>query len=606
MNPSLLLIPDRYKAAKLYSQIPDSGAGDLTFARNSNATRVNSAGLIEKVRTNLVLYSEEFDNAYWSKQNGTITANTQVAPDGTTTADTLTSDGGTVVANKSCIHKDSITPIDSNIYTRAIFLKKGNTRYAWLSTLGSSFTDSRGFIFDFDDEVVTLIFSVTAEDIKVEKLIDGWYRFSILIASSNNNSRNLSAGMTKSPTTFEDHDSGDFVHIWGAQLETGDIATDYIPTTTAAVSVGITADIPRLDYTGGGCPSLLLEPQRTNLVTFSEQFDNAGWSKLNSSTITANTSVSPSGYQDADKFQASNLAFGGILRQSPTVTSGVAYTFSFFCKKDNHRYVGIRFNTSTVGGTIIPTYDFDTNTFNSQGVTGVTLSSQLYANGWVRVILTYTSTTIIGLCDICIVPSDGDTATALTGTEAILVWGAQLEVGSYVSSYIPTLGSSVTRLADAGGNKTSASALIGQAQGTMFLEVQVTQNTPSDAAVLLGVFDSTAANNRIQIVTRLGFLQTYIEANSVGYVVNQTLATLTAGTTYKVALAYSSAGIVVYINGASVYTNTSALAFTATLETISVGSRAAIDTFGQGERIASSALYTTRLTNAELAALTAL
>jgi hypothetical protein len=63
--------------------------------------------------------------------------------------------------------------------------------------------------------------------------------------------------------------------LQNAQLETGDIATDYIPTTTTAVSVGPVANLPRLNYPinsdgSVGCPSLLLEPQRTNVVPYSE------------------------------------------------------------------------------------------------------------------------------------------------------------------------------------------------------------------------------------------------------------------------------------------------------------------------------------------------
>jgi hypothetical protein len=306
------------------------------------------------------------------------------------------------------------------------------------------------------------------------------------------------------------------------------------------------------------------------LVTFSEQFNS--WTLIGGGSVTSNSTTSPDGFANADTIEPL-----GYAKRIITMAGG-SNTFSIYFKaKDTNCLVRIGF--LGVG---------DSSLIDAQ--------ETITTSQWKRMTITYTNA----------VAPLGVYFNIQSGDNDVFVWGAQVEAGSYPTSYIPTLGSSVTRLADVGGNKTSSSALIGQAQGTMFLEVQVTQNTPSAAAVLLGVFDATAANNRIQIVTRLGFLQTYIEANSVGYVVNQTLATLTAGTTYKVALAYSSAGIVVYVNGASVYTNTSALAFTATLETISVGSRAAIDTFGQGERIASSALYTTRLSNSELASLTSL
>ena len=89
-SASLVMIPSGYKEDVVYSQIPTSGAGDLSFTRASNGTRVNSAGLVEVVPWNLVEYSEQFDNAYWGKTDSSITANSATAPNGTTTADTFT------------------------------------------------------------------------------------------------------------------------------------------------------------------------------------------------------------------------------------------------------------------------------------------------------------------------------------------------------------------------------------------------------------------------------------------------------------------------------------------------------------------------------------
>jgi hypothetical protein len=182
------------------------------------------------------LRSEEFDDAYWTKQNGAVTANTQVAPDGTTTADTLTSDGGSVTINKSGVVRFAATPRDGNIYAKSVFVKKGNTRYAWFSGLGTLFGNAQGIIFDFDDEVVTSFFNVTQADVKIVKLLNGWYRLSISILSSAGTNENFSVGMTNSPTTFLSHNSGDFVHIWGAQAELSSTASSYIPTVASTVT----------------------------------------------------------------------------------------------------------------------------------------------------------------------------------------------------------------------------------------------------------------------------------------------------------------------------------------------------------------------------------
>ena len=113
-DASLVMIPSGYKTSKVYSVKPTDGSGDLTFSRsNDTATRVNSAGLIEKVRTNVIPYSQAFDNALWIKdRNGTgiapsVTANNATAPDGTLTADTIVfnAGAGTTTGDSSVIYQ---------------------------------------------------------------------------------------------------------------------------------------------------------------------------------------------------------------------------------------------------------------------------------------------------------------------------------------------------------------------------------------------------------------------------------------------------------------------------------------------------------------------
>jgi len=88
-DASLVVIPSGYKTSKIYAEKPTDGSGDLTFTRASGATRVASNGLIEKVRTNLVLQSQAMENASWSNFAITVSANSDTAPDGTLTADKL-------------------------------------------------------------------------------------------------------------------------------------------------------------------------------------------------------------------------------------------------------------------------------------------------------------------------------------------------------------------------------------------------------------------------------------------------------------------------------------------------------------------------------------
>ena len=151
---SLIQIPSGYKAGKLYSVIPNSGAGDFTHTRNGTATRVNSQGLIETVnanvprldypfidgvvqdcphlllepqRTNSLTYSEDFTNAVYSKQGtSSITSNTTTAPDGSLTADTLSGATGTSVSG-NVLRRNVSGTVDA---TLSIYVKSlGSTSF---------------------------------------------------------------------------------------------------------------------------------------------------------------------------------------------------------------------------------------------------------------------------------------------------------------------------------------------------------------------------------------------------------------------------------------------------------------------------------------------
>jgi hypothetical protein len=93
---SLAMIPSGYKTSKVYSALPITGDGDLTFSRsNDTATRVGPDGLIEKVRTNLQTYSQDFSNAVWVKSAGATLTHSQTDPNGGTTASRLQMPSGT-------------------------------------------------------------------------------------------------------------------------------------------------------------------------------------------------------------------------------------------------------------------------------------------------------------------------------------------------------------------------------------------------------------------------------------------------------------------------------------------------------------------------------
>jgi hypothetical protein len=588
MNPSLLLIPDRYKAAKLYSQIPDSGAGDLTFARNSNATRVNSAGLIEKVRTNLALYSQDFTNAAWYKELGnSATGNTIANPlDGTVNADTLTAtDTNAMNVNQL------FTAAATSEHTYSIYLKKNNH-----DLLQPYIFSGGGFAarieINLNDGTFT---TINGSGATVTSVGNGWYRITLIALISS--SAVFTTGALTSSTT-----GSRSVYVYGAQVETG-VATPYIPTTTAAVSVGVTADIPRLDYTGGGCPSLLLEPQRTNLALFSEQLNNVAWG-FQGSTVTANAAISPDGFANADAVVETATTDEHNRLISATLTAA-SYTASVFLKKFNETWCALYLFNGSVG--IRHWINLDTLTAGTSAPIGAGITAPLtltnYGNGWVRASMTFTADASSWSFYIANARSNGGaTSYAGNGTSGVYAWGAQVELGSYPTSYIPTLGSSVTRLADA-ASKTGISSLIGATEGTIYGEFTFTGISPQ-----MHMFVSVAGSfaNAVYVQT---FSATGISMQVWNGVVNQVAINssgLTAGQNVKFAAAYKANDFALYVNGVQVGTDTSG-SVPSGLSQVEVGNYAEGGSpFNFNSSIKTAALYPVRLSNSELATLTAL
>lgn len=569
------MIPSGYKDQKIYSVKPTDGTGDLTFSRASSATRVGPDGLIEKVRTNLITYSQALTNASWSQVNIATATAGQTDPNGGTGATTF---GGSNGSN-AIVTKDFATT-SGTPYTISIYIKGA----------------SAGTI-NFNHSGTTLAPQNTIS------YTTSWQRFTYsFVADSSTSTLFLGA--------FFSWDNGEQITFAFGQAETGDIATDYIPTTTAAVSVGPVSGLPRLDYLNSTCPKLLLEPQRSSMITFSEQLDNAAWTK-NVATITANASVSPDGYTNADTLTESTFTSdSAFIYETLVVTPSTPYTTSVFVKQGAGRYVYLRnyYNAGNAYHTVV--VDTQTGTITQasvgSGVINASSSIESYGNGWYRVSATQTSTVEIALFPIIglsatatpTVGSFGQITIASNAGRSASVWGCQVEAGAYATSYIPTLGASVTRVADA-CSKTSATALIGQTEGTLFSEIEVISGTTT-----IGIWlrqSGSLYDNMIQI--EYNNSSTAIRGSVVNGGVTQAEMTgpvIGAGV-HKIALAYKANNFALYVNGVQVGTDSSG--------TVPTCNEIYIDQYiDGGSRNAtkkSALLFKTRLTNAQLAELTA-
>ena len=563
---SLAMIPSGYKTSKVYSALPITGDGDLTFSRsNDTATRVGPDGLIEKVRTNTILQSETFENASWASVGvGTglapvVTANAGAAPDGTTTADRIVFDTGA-----------GTTSSDRSIFRQAISATTNRTGSFYIkSNTGSS--QSVGF----HDGAQTTIVVVTTS----------WQRFSVSILAVDtffgleNKGDNATAGTCD-------------VLVWGAQLETGDIATDYIATTSAAVSVGPVANLPRLDYLGSSCPRLLLEPQRQNVLNFSEQIDNAFWAKSNV-TISANAVTSPDGYTNADNLvENTATAVHGVGNLTGLTLTAVPYTFSVFVKKQNRNF----FVISTFDGSTTLDGYFNINTgavaTMPAGMTGTITN---YGNGWYRCTATRTmganSDNYFGFNAA---PTDGGSTYLGTGVVACSIYGGSLELGAYATSYIPTLGAAVTRGEDA-CSKTGISSLFGSAF-TIFVDVLKLQDTGPTRYLVAkgtgGTYDNWIAFEKVYEGVSL-----IVTDENAATLVNINKANIPVGQRMKIAARCENGSYAFYVNGEQI--GVSSAAFTPAVSSFDFHYYDYL-----GTQTYNQAMILQPLTNAQLAELT--
>ena len=225
---------------------------------------------------------------------------------------------------------------------------------------------------------------------------------------------------------------------------------------------------PMIDGKVVGCPHHILEPARTNLIGYSEDFSNSDWTKFNSSVI-ANSIISPDGTLNASKLIEDTA--NGTHRISDTIIvsgTGVAYTQSVFAKSGgNGRYLRMFRGSGTYNNAV---FDLENGTIVAQGGSRlISTKIEKYPNGWYRCISTYTTqfgniATYYGL------QNDNTDSYQGDGTSHIYLWGAQLEAGSYPTSYIPTNGSAVTRSAET-ANDSGDAATFNDSEGVLMAEI---------------------------------------------------------------------------------------------------------------------------------------
>jgi hypothetical protein len=304
-----------------------------------------SRGLrIQPSRTNLALYSEEFDNAYWTKQDVTITANADTAPDGTLTADKIVESSAS--ANRYVARTFSLSL--GVRYSFSVYLKSAGRNIARVYTGTAAGGVWANVNLAIGEIIATSAASGANLQAAAQKLGNGWVRVSISMTAVSSGASDMrvtpldadySAAVTNGTPYLGDGSSG--VFAWGMQFEVGAAPSSYIKTTTAsatrAADVVTSSNLSWFNslegsfFIDGAAENSLLNETGNDLVSNGSAFDNAAWTKTNT-TVTANNTTAPDSTLTADKVVETTALSGHDVRQTLTFVSSITYSLSVYAK----------------------------------------------------------------------------------------------------------------------------------------------------------------------------------------------------------------------------------------------------------------------------------
>ena len=461
----------------------------ITFRRGTPGTYYDGV-THAKAEENLVYPSIPDNN--WSASGYTVTTNSTTAPDGTTTASKIVLNNTTTTAS---VRVDPSVSIN-NFYTFSIYAKAGEFSVFNLDVTNSVFGDT-GINVDLS---IGSIIASGSDNISssITDVGNGWYRI-VMVGKS------VATGTTgyiiRNVEDTGDGSSG--FYLWGAQLEQRDAVTSYTATNGAPITkyqpklMTAAADRARFDHDPitGESKGLLIEEQRTNLLTYSQQIelqttntsDFNRWiiSTTSNGLLDSNASIAPDGTLSASRFYANtDLASPATFQQVYyTDTTPETLTFSVFAKAgQTNRYLQLLIGSGDVAGNPFANFNLFDGTISRDDSSIASIED--HGNGWYRCVITFTTVSTSGiLINPVIYLIDDDNAgrdQKMTGDSysGIYIWGAQLETGSFATSYIKTTGASATRSADnASITGENFSSWYRQDEGSILFDLKLSEDS---------------------------------------------------------------------------------------------------------------------------------
>lgn len=415
--------------------LPDS----VTYSRSSSASYVetykdplgrNKTRLTNDYVgsvTNLVTYSEQFDNAAWVKANTIVNANSEVNPiDGARTADKVTNINS---ANDRVFINDLATAVGVD-FLLSTMIKNIDTYIFSVAARSSSGALIRAY-FDFSgikngDPQISIN---SGDPVPFKKYLgDGWYQVGIKFTTT----------ASSYDLEFDINRQGEInksVYLFGAQLTLSDKPLPYVKTLDTSESKTFTAN-PRYEEKG-----LLVEGASTNLATYSEDINDASWSKTGLD-VTSNNTISPDGSFSADKLQT-NSSGARFIAKGINLSSDS--TLSVFAKAGNVSFICLDVVDAT-GRQATWTFNLANGEVgdNILSTLNSTARIQKHDNGWFRVSLSIDNLENSSHT-IRIYPATSASLVTTSVGDNIYIWGAQLEALPFATSYIRTTTAAVSR-----------------------------------------------------------------------------------------------------------------------------------------------------------------
>jgi hypothetical protein len=372
---------------------------------------------------------------------------------------------------------------------------------------------------------------------------------------------------------------------------------------SAGLYVSVANNVPAFEFnTDGTYRGLLVEPGATNLLLRSQEF-GATWTTTDI-TVTSNSIVAPDGATTADTI-TEGTAGTAITTQVATVSSGATTTFSIFLKVGSaNDFVRLFIGDSAMTANRVETFfQFSTGTLSgtaNQGTaTGASASVQALPNGWYRVSLSGAIPSVTSY-RVAINSASASGSGTRVNNSVYYLWQAQLETGSVATSPIVTTAGTASRVADS-VSLTGASSLIGQTEGTLYVESEY-KTGGIDGARILEIVGSNSNDNRVILIRGASSaVRIFIETADEGQA-DFTSTTNNLTGVFRTAVAYKENDIALYVNGVANGTDNSALI--PVCDKIYIGNQNGNVNHLNGW-IRSVALFPTRLANATLASITA-